>query len=110
MRRPKVDLTGCTVVGLEATPKVADRTTGELATDADGRTKWSVSVFVSDPATKDSGAVKVTVPSSTPIALSAGDPLVLVNPRVLHWEVGNRSGMAWSADAVESAGGGKRGE
>ena len=103
MRRPKIDLTGCTVLGLEAAPKVANRQTGEVATDAEGRPKWAVTVFLSDPTTDDSGSVRVTVPSASPIEVIAGQPVKLVNPRVMHWEANGRSGMAWSAEAVEPA-------
>lgn len=110
MRRPKLDLSGCTVIGLEANAKVANRQTGEVATDSEGRTKWAVSVFVSEPGTGDSGAVKVTVPSSVPIEVTPGQPLTLVNPRAMYWETGGRSGMSWSADAVEVQGGAKRGD
>ena len=110
MRRPKVDLAGCTVIGLEAVPKIANRQTGEVAIDAEGRTKWAVSAFVSDPASEDSGAVRVTVPSSVPITITPGQPLTLINPRVMHWETGGRSGMSWSADGIEQPGGGRRGE
>lgn len=110
MRRPKVDLTGVAVIALEAKPKIANRQTGEVATDAEGRTKWAVSVFVSDPGSEDSGAVKVTVPSASPLSVTPGQPLTLINPRVMHWETNGRSGMAWSADGIEQAGGGRRGE
>lgn len=102
MRRPKVDLSGCTVLALQAAPRIADRKTGEVATTADGVTKWSVDLFVTDPeAPSEAGSIKVTVPSASGIEVKPGQPVRLVNPRVMHWETGGRSGMAWSADGIE---------
>lgn len=110
MRRPKLDLSRCMVVALEAKPKIANLKTGEVATDADGRTKYGVQVFVSDPESEDAGAVRVTVPSATPIEVQPGQPIEFVNLRVMHWEKGDRSGMAWSAEAITKPGGGRRAE
>lgn len=110
MRRPKLDLSGCMIVALEARQKVANRKTGEIALDAEGRPKWAVTCFVSDPQSEDAGAVRVTVPSVTPIEVQPGQPIELVNPRAMHWETGGRSGMAWSAEAITKPGGGRRAE
>lgn len=102
MRRPKIDLSGVTTLALEAAPKVKNMQTGEIAVDEQGRTRYAVAVFMSDPATNDSGMVKVTVPSASPIEVTPGTPVRLVNPRVMHWDNNGRSGMAWSADGVEA--------
>ena len=109
MRRPKVDLSGCTVLALTAAPKLANRQTGEVATNADGVPKYGVDLFIADPETEDSGTVKVTIASATPINVTPGTPVTVSNPRVMHWDANGRSGMAWSADAIATArpGGGR---
>ena len=95
-----VDLSAVTSLALAVEPKIKDRNTGEVAIDANGVQKWTVSVFLNEAQASDSGMVRVTVVSAEEPALTLGQPLQFSGLRVMHWEAGSRSGMAWSADSV----------
>ncbi|WP_158716346.1 hypothetical protein [Blastococcus sp. Marseille-P5729] len=100
MRRPPIDTSGLEIVGLACSPKIKDRQTGEIATDASGVPKHAVDAYIRDPRTDDAGMVRITVATSDPPAIAPGQPLRVSGLRVMHWETGGRAGMAWSADEV----------
>ncbi|MDO5699375.1 MAG: hypothetical protein Q4G51_15545 [Dermatophilus congolensis] len=102
MRRPKVDLSGCTVFLLKAEPK-ANRLTGEVQRDANGVEKSTADVYISDEAAGESGMVRITVPGTAVLEIPQGTLVRLIGCRVMHWDTNGRSGLAWSAEAVEPA-------
>ncbi|QEU95158.1 hypothetical protein [Streptomyces kanamyceticus] len=106
MRQIPVDTTAATVMVAKAPqPKVKDRRTGEIATDADGVTQMTVEVMFS--ANDEVEILKVTVPQpGISDDLVMGAPVALTGLVASAWENEfngqKRHGIAFRAIAVTS--------
>ncbi len=100
MREIPVDTSGLQVVCMgEPSPKVADRATGEVKTDAEGRTVWQVEV-AAKPADASGGMVRISV-SGEPKGLTFGQLLRVEGLVALPWEQNDRHGIAFRAAKIE---------
>ncbi len=109
LQRIPVDLSGCLVICSELpAPRVRDRQTGEVRTDRDGRTLFSVGVCVIQE--RDSDVVSVTV-AGEPAGLVRGAPVVVRNLVASPWEQRDdrtgqlRHGVAFRAESIVPADG-----
>ena len=103
MRRIPVDVAALgTVLGLQVDARTRRENGVESQrTDAEGRPQWSVSCLVQSP---DSAPelLLVNVTSAVAPVITPMTPLTLVGAVAVPWSMGDRSGVSFQADAVES--------
>lgn len=78
-----------------------------LATDAEGASLYTVTLFVKPPADSSGRMgkgmeVKVTL-ETDPGEVGEGSRVELVNPRISQWEIDGRAGVSWRATGVKPA-------
>jgi hypothetical protein len=72
-------------------PKLADRETGELKTDREGRTLYEVSVLKRDPSATRAELIAVTV-AGEPAGVDMGVPLHITGLVAYVWGMNDRDG------------------
>jgi hypothetical protein len=102
MLQPYVDVSRWALTGLGVSPKLANRATGEIATDRNGRPKYLIDVYARDTTTGDSDLLKVNIASSQPPEVMPGQPVSFEGLRAVFWQNGDRAGLSYNADAVRS--------
>ncbi len=88
---------------LQATVKLKDRRTGEVATkDVNGTTitKQEIVFFMIDRLTGESGVIKVTILADETPVITPGEPVEIDGLRAMYWEIGGKSGLSYSADGI----------
>lgn len=81
-------------------PRLVNRETGELKTNAQGIQMWQLRVLaqVDD---QDGEALLVSFPAQTPPTVRLGMPLQIRGLTAIPWEFDGRYGIAFSAQSVE---------
>jgi len=98
MRGIPVDTRGMTVLAVSpVVPRVANRQTGEVKVDAEGRTLYQVDVCLLLDG--DASLVKVTLPHS-PEGLALGAPVHVSGLTALPWDIDGKSGVAWRCEQI----------
>ena len=98
-----VDTTRMSVPIVVLAPEVkAHPETGEIKTDRDGNTQYRTAVSVSWLGRRLPEVIDVTT-SVEPANIALGTPVKLVNLVARPWQMGDRSGISFSAEAVVPA-------
>lgn len=102
MRNIPVDTEGLRFIAAgDAEPKIANPETGEIKTDAEGRTLYAVPLL---PIPNDDrgNSIKVTVPASEPPAVTEGEPVSVDGLVAFAWAMNGRSGVAFRARSISA--------
>ncbi|MGH3343680.1 MAG: hypothetical protein ACRDPK_12555 [Carbonactinosporaceae bacterium] len=100
MRNIPVDTSRLSFIAAgDAEPKIKDPSSGELKTDAEGRTLYSVPLL---PVPNDDRgrSIRVTVAASEPPAVSVGQPVQVVGLTAFGWAMNGRSGIGYRAESI----------
>jgi hypothetical protein len=98
-----VDTTRMSTPIVVLAPEVkANPETGEIKTDREGNTQYRTAVSVSWLGRRLPEVIDVTT-SVKPEGITLGSPVRLVNLVARPWQMGDRSGVAFSAEAVTPA-------
>ncbi|MBO2531255.1 MAG: hypothetical protein CW348_15680 [Thermobifida sp.] len=81
-------------------PKLVNRQTGELKTNAQGVQLWQVKVLAQVDE-QDGEALLISFPAQSPPHLRLGMPLRVSGLTAIPWEASGRHGVAFSAESVE---------
>ena len=103
MISPYVDVSRWQMLALGVSAKLANKATGEVATDRNGQTKWAIDTYVVDPETQESELLKITVAASRAPEIVPGQAVEFEGLRARYWVAGDRSGLSFSAVAVRPA-------
>ncbi|NUQ98533.1 MAG: hypothetical protein HOY79_18935 [Streptomyces sp.] len=76
--------------------------TGAVKTDRDGNIQWRTAVSVAAMGRRMPDVIDVTT-STEPVGVAVGTPVKLVNLAARPWQMGDRSGLSFSADEITPA-------
>ncbi|MFJ8738011.1 hypothetical protein ACIRL2_01435 [Embleya sp. NPDC127516] len=83
-------------------PKLVSRETGELKTDRDGVTVWTVGVSVRQQGTRRASVIEIAV-SGEPSGISEGVRVTVAGLVAFTWEQNGRHGTSFRADSITLA-------
>lgn len=83
-------------------PKLLSRETGEVKTDRDGATVWTVGVSVRQQGTRRASVIEIAV-SGEPAGIVEGVRLVAHGLVAFTWEQNGRHGTSFRADSIAPA-------
>lgn len=84
---------------VEPAPKLVSVETGEVKTDRDGRTVWTVGLAVREGSGRRASIVEVSVPGE-PVGVVVGMPVQVTDLVAVSWQMGDRHGVSFRASAV----------
>ncbi|PSK80702.1 hypothetical protein CLV63_1529 [Murinocardiopsis flavida] len=98
MRFP-VDVSALTFRVAVPPREVLDFESGKPKTRPDGTAQWRVGLMAMDGS--EAELIRVNVPG--PLTLAVDESVSVVGMSCLHWSMGDRSGMSFSADRIAAA-------
>lgn len=104
MRNNKLDIGGMTfTVAGEPEPKIADRETGEVKKDSEGRDLYTIQLLPIPNDDRRNPVITVTFPSVDFPKIPLGSQVRPVELCCFFWEMKGRAGMGYRCEAIRPA-------